>query len=141
MVLNAGMMSSNTPEWETPQDLFDKLNDEFHFTIDVCAQPHNAKCERYITPEADGLQVGWDNEVVWMNPPYGRGIGKWVEKISKHKGVALLPARTDTRWFHDYIYEKAEIRFVKGRIQFLNGKKLNNAPFPSMIVIFKGGKS
>jgi len=129
-------MTSSTPEWETPQDLFDKLNDEFHFTLDVCAQPHNAKCARYITPEADGLQVGWDNEMVWMNPPYGRGIVKWVEKISKHNGVALLPARTDTRWFHDYIYGKAEIRFVKGRIQFLNGKKLDNAPFPSMIVIF-----
>lgn len=132
--------SSKTDEWETPQDFFDKLNDEFHFTLDVCALSQNAKCKRYITPEADGLQVGWNNEIVWMNPPYGREIGKWVKKASEAIGgavVCLLPARTDTKYFHEYIYNnpRATIRFIKGRLKFGNSK--NSAPFPSMIIIFK----
>lgn len=82
----------------------------------------------------DGLSKDWTGEIVWMNPPYGRNVGKWIEKLSKNKGVALLPARTDTRWFHDYINLKATIRFLRGRVKFDGGQ--NSAPFPSMIVIF-----
>lgn len=133
------MFSSKTDLWETPQDFFDKLNEEFHFTLDVCALPKNAKCEKYYTPEQDGLAQPWKG-VVWCNPPYGREIGSWVRRawLSRAAGntvVMLLPARTDTRWFHDYIYGKAEIRFVKGRLKF--GGSCNSAPFPSMVVVFR----
>lgn len=132
------MFSSKTDMWETPQDLFDKLNEEFHFSLDVCAIPENAKCYNFYTPEADGLSQPWYG-VVWCNPPYGREIGKWVKKAHDEatRGttvVMLLPARTDTKWFHDYIYEKQEIRFIKGRLKF--GGSKNSAPFPSMVVIF-----
>ena len=130
------MFSSQTDLWATPQDLFNELDNEFGFTVDVCALPENAKCKQYYTPEMDGLKQEWTG-VVWCNPPYGRQIGKWVEKAAKSacRVVMLLPARTDTRWFHDYIYHKAEIRFVKGRIRFGDGT--GSAPFPSMVVIFR----
>ena len=136
------MFSSKTDLWETPQEFFDALDEEFHFELDVCATNENAKCDCYFTREQDGLNQEWDCEVCWCNPPYGREIGKWVEKAYltvRHWGntvVMLLPARTDTKWFHDYIYGKAEIRFVRGRLKF--GKSKNSAPFPSMIVIFRG---
>jgi len=136
--MNKGLFTSKTPEWSTPQDLFDKLNDEFHFDIDVCATKENAKCEYYYTIISDGLKHNWNEQRVWCNPPYGREIGKWVKKASEAQGglvVMLLPARTDTRWFHDYIYGKAEIRFIKGRVKFGDGKQ--SAPFPSMIVVFE----
>src|ERR1041385_5497086 len=98
--------SSATPEWATPQDFFDELDKEFHFEIDVCATKENAKCKKFYTKEDDGLSYGWSGRV-WCNPPYGREIGKWVAHafLHSHKGttVMLLPARTDTRWFHDYI--------------------------------------
>lgn len=134
------MFSSKTDMWATPQDFFDKLNEEFNFTVDVCAIPENAKCEKFFTPEIDGLKQEWTG-VCWCNPPYGRDIGKWLEKayIASTWGatvVMLLPARTDTKWFHEYIYNKAEIRFIKGRLKFGNSKTA--APFPSMVVIFKG---
>lgn len=138
--MNADVMfSSKTDLWETPQYFFDKLDDEFHFTLDACALPENAKCEKYYTPKDDGLSMPWDG-VVWCNPPYGRNIGEWVKKgfnesLNGNTVVMLLPARTDTKWFHDYIYEKADIRFVKGRLKFGNSKF--GAPFPSMIVIFE----
>ena len=133
------MFSSKTDLWETPQEFFDRLNDEFGFDLDVCALPENAKCASYYTPDQDGLSQPWDG-VCWCNPPYGRDIGKWVEKAhySTYKGITtvmLLPARTDTKWFHDYIYGKAEIRFVKGRLKF--GESKNSAPFPSMVVVFR----
>lgn len=133
------MFSSKTDMWETPQDFFDKLNEEFHFTVDVCAIPKNAKCEKFFTPEMNGLKQEWTG-ICWCNPPYGREIGKWVEKayIASTWGatvVMLLPARTDTKWFHEYIYNKAEIRFIKGRLKFGNSKTA--APFPSMVVIFR----
>lgn len=134
--------SSATPEWSTPQALYDELNREFHFTLDPCATKENAKCAKFYTKEEDGLSKSWEFETVFMNPPYGRAIGHWVRKAYEEtadnnaKVVALLPARTDTRWFHAWIYsKKAEIRFVKGRIKFGNSK--NSAPFPSMVVIFK----
>lgn len=138
--MNDVLFSSKSVVWETPQDLFDKLNEEFHFDLDVCALPENAKCERYYTPEDDGLLQPW-NGVCWCNPPYGRTIGKWVQKAYETFAgggtvVMLLPARTDTKWFHEYIYNKAEIRFIKGRLKFGNSK--NAAPFPSMIVVFDG---
>ena len=133
------MFSSATDLWATPQDYFDSVAKEFQFSVDVCALPENAKCKRYFSPEDDGLAQKWGG-VCWMNPPYGRVIGKWVEKAynSAQDGatvVALLPARTDTKWFHDYIYGKAEIRFIRGRLRF--GGCKNPAPFPSMLVIWK----
>ena len=136
MSVNKGLFTSNTDLWETPQDFFDSLNREFQFDLDACALPENAKCERYFTPEEDGLKQEW-NGTVWCNPPYGRQIGKWVEKAYKSDCtvVMLIPARTDTRWFHDYIYGKAEIRFVRGRLKF--GESKNRAPFPSMVVIYR----
>ncbi len=130
------MFSSKTDLWSTPQEVFDSLDAEFNFTVDVCATKENAKCDRYFTFKDNGLDQDWSKDTCWMNPPYGREIGKWIEKASKHNVVALLPARTDTKWFHDCIYNKAEIRFIKGRLKFGNQK--NNAPFPSMIVIFGG---
>lgn len=130
------MFSSKTDLWETPQDFFDKLNEEFHFQTDVCALPENAKCKHFYTPEKDGLTQEW-NGSCWCNPPYGRQIGKWVRKASESKAttVMLIPARTDTAWFHDYICGKAEVRFVRGRLKF--GEAKNSAPFPSMVVVFR----
>ena len=134
------MFSSASDNWSTPQDLFDQLNEEFDFNLDPCASANNAKCAQYFTKEQDGLKQNWGQRV-FCNPPYGRGIGKWVEKCSEEAKkdntlcVMLLPARTDTRWFHDFIYNKAEVRFLKGRLKFGNSK--NSAPFPSMVVIFK----
>ena len=132
------MFSSKTDLWETPKDLFDKLNKEFHFALDVCATPENAKCEEFYTKEQDGLKQPWKG-TVWCNPPYGRQIGEWVRRaflasVSGSTVVMLLPARTDTKWFHEYIYGKAEIRFIRGRLKF--GGSKNSAPFPSMVVVF-----
>lgn len=133
------MFSSATDLWETPQEFFDKLDKEFGFDVDVCATAENAKCPIYFSPEADGLKMCWSG-VCWCNPPYGREIGKWVKKAHDaacegHATVVmLLPARTDTKWFHDYIYGTAEIRFVKGRLKF--GGSKHGAPFPSMVVVF-----
>ena len=145
------MFSSKSDEWETPQDLFDKLNKEFGFTLDPCATHQNHKCSKYYTIEDDGLSKSWKNEKVFVNPPYGRSIGKWVKKCyheATHATVVILmPARTDTSYFHDYIYTEAdEIRFLRGRLKFTNralpsnsdsGKhKVSPAPFPSMIVVY-----
>lgn len=130
--------SSKTNEWATPQDFFDELNKEFHFTLDPCATHENHKCAKYFTEEDDGLAQSWDNEIVFCNPPYGRQIKHWVKKASEAVGgvvVLLIPARTDTTYFHDYIYNKAEIRFIRGRLKFGNAK--SPAPFPSMLVIYE----
>lgn len=130
--------SSKTDEWATPQDFFDKLDEEFNFTHDVCASKENKKRWMYYDKQMDGLSKDWNDKRCWMNPPYGREIGKWVKKASQIQNglvVCLLPARTDTKWFHDYIYNKAETRFIKGRLKF--GGSKNSAPFPSMVVIFK----
>ena len=142
MAISEALYSSQTDMWETPQDLFDDLDREFHFDLDVCAIPENAKCKKFYTPEQDGLSQPWDG-TCWCNPPYGRDIGQWVRRalfasVIGSTVVMLLPARTDTKWFHDYIYKRAEIRFVKGRLKFGNSK--NSAPFPSMIVVFRGLK-
>ena len=140
--MNADVMfSSKTDLWETPQDFFDKLDSEFHFNLDVCALPENAKCAAFYTPEMDGLSQPWYGNC-WCNPPYGRQVGRWVAKAAQSAEagatvVMLLPARTDTSWFHDYIYGRAEVRFVRGRLKF--GGSRNSAPFPSMVVIFRPG--
>ena len=135
------MFSSATDNWATPQNFFDKLNAEFHFDLDVCADESNHKCDTYYTKEQDGLSQPWTGNV-WCNPPYGREIGSWVRRalfasVGGATVVMLIPARTDTKWFHDYIYKRdnVEIRFVKGRLKFGNSK--NSAPFPSMVVVFK----
>lgn len=149
------MFSSVSNEWETPQDFYEDLDKEFHFTLDPCCQEYNHKCKKYYTSDMDGFNKSWKGEVVFCNPPYGREIGKWVKKCyeeSKKENtivVMLIPSRTDTRWFHDYIYNKdnVEIRFIKGRLKFINrllpswnvegNFKLQSAPFPSMVVIFR----
>lgn len=132
-------LTSNNEEWETPQDLFDKLDAIYHFTLDPCSTDENAKCAKHYTRENNGLLQSWEGETVFCNPPYGRQISQWVEKCSnesKHaKIVLLIPARTDTAYFHDYIYNHAQIEFLRGRLKFeINGKSLNSAPFPSMLV-------
>jgi site-specific DNA-methyltransferase (adenine-specific) len=143
-MITKGMLTSNRDSWETPQKLFDELNKEFNFTIDAAADKENHKCERYYTRKENGLEKNWKGERVFLNPPYGRELPKWVKKAAdeaKDKStiiVMLIPARTDTQWFHDYIYKKAEIRFIKGRLKFGDAK--NSAPFPSMVVIFRRGK-
>ena len=135
------MFSSATDLWETPQEFFDDLNREFRFGLDVCATPENAKCKNYFTQKQDGLSQHWGGYgTIWCNPPYGREIGKWVQKAFNEAQngtttVMLLPARTDTKWFHNFIYGQADIRFIKGRLKF--GGQNNPAPFPSMVVIFK----
>lgn len=131
--------SSKTELLATPQDFFDLLHAEFGFETDVCAISSNAKCRRYFTPEVDGLKQKWRG-VCWMNPPYGRVIADWMQKAfeSAREGatvVALVPARTDTRWWHDYVRRAAEIRFVKGHLRF--GDASASAPFPSAIVVFR----
>ncbi len=136
----AVMFSSKTDLWETPQQFYDELDREFNFTLDPCATPKNAKCQKYYTVIENGLKQNWQGETVSCNPPYGREIKHWVEKCYKESlkpnttVVMLIPARTDTAYFHDYIYGKAELRFIRGRLKFSNSK--NSAPFPSMVVVF-----
>jgi site-specific DNA-methyltransferase (adenine-specific) len=132
--------SSKSNEWETPQHLYDELDKEFHFTLDPASTHDNAKCDKHYTQEENGLDKDWSGEPVFCNPPYGRELPLWIEKAARSAGggttvVMLIPARTDTRAFHDFILHKAEIRFLKGRLKFGGAKY--NAPFPSMIVIFK----
>lgn len=137
------MYSSKSDEWATPQSFFDEVNAEFQFDLDVCATDENHKCEKYFTMSDDGLSQNWGGARVWCNPPYSE-IDKWVAKAfyeTKQDNtlvVMLIPSRTDTKYFHNYIYNRTEIRFVKGRLKFGDGK--NSAPFPSMLVIFRGAK-
>lgn len=135
------MFSSKTDLWATPIEFFNKYNEKFNFDIDVCALPENAKCAKFFTPEMDGLKQDW-NGTCWMNPPYGKEIKKWIfkaynESLKGNTIVCLLPARTDTTYFHEYIYGKTnvEIEFIKGRLKF--GEATTPAPFPSMVVTFK----
>ena len=146
--MNSVHFSSKNLCWCTPQDFFDKLNEEFSFVLDAAATAKSAKCSLFFTPKTNGLAQSWDcGGAVFCNPPYGREIGKWVKKaheeaaIIKYPIVMLLPARTDTSYFHDYIYGIAEIRFVRGRLKFADedgGTLSNSAPFPSMVVIYNG---
>lgn len=146
--MNAALLSSKNMNWCTPIDFFNRLDAEFHFVLDVAATDATAKCKNYFTPETDGLTQSWERSdgAVFCSPPYGREIGKWVKKAyeesRKHDTtiVLLIPARTDTTYFHDYIYKRAEIRFVCGRLKFTdeNGVAGDAAPFPSMVVIYNG---
>lgn len=145
------LFSSECIEWETPKWLFDQLDRVYHFTLDPCCRKETAKCKKYYTEEDDGLTKSWSNEVVFMNPPYGREISKWIEKAyneAKNSNaivVCLLPARTDTKYFHNYCV-KGQVQFIKGRLKFKkwvdNGEGFSplhdhtSAPFPSMIVVF-----
>ena len=139
--------SSATDEWATPQELFDQLHAEFGFTLDVCATADNAKCLLYFAREANGLAKDWRGHVCWMNPPYGGEIGAWVAKAATSGAlvVALLPARTDTRWWHDFIWDEkhhrprscVQVRLLKGRLKF--GAAKAGAPFPSAVVVFSPG--
>lgn len=121
-IAEGAALTSNKDDWETPQKLYDALNEEYGFTLDPCASHENHKCEKYYTIEEDGLKQDWSGEVVFCNPPYGRNIGEWVKKCSdesKHATIVMLiPARTDTSYFHDYIYHKADVEFIRGRLKF-----------------------
>jgi len=134
--------SSETNEWATPQDFFDKLNKQFNFTLDPCATKENAKCAKFFTQEDDGLAQDWSGERVFCNPPYGRGLKDWVRKAHEEskKGalvVMLIPARTDTSYWHDYIVGGgADIRYLRGRLKF--GGSANSAPFPSALIMWWG---
>lgn len=149
--MNKALLSSKNMNWCTPQDFFDKLNAEFHFVLDAAATAKSAKCRRYFTPETDALKQSWNyGGAVFCNPPYGRSLKKWIQKAytesqSGQTIVLLIPARTDTAAFHDYIYGKAEIRFIRGRLMFTDEDKNPPidakgrpmpAPFPSMIVVY-----
>ena len=140
------MFSSKTPEWGTPQAFFDKLNEKYNFTLDPCGNESNHKCAKYFSVEEDGLRQDWGGHKVFMNPPYGRVIKEWIRKACEESlkrnttVVCLIPARTDTKYWHEYCREYAkEIHFVKGRLKF-EGNSNNSAPFPSAVVVFSSGR-
>lgn len=139
---NGAAFSSNNENWETPQKLFDELNSIYSFTLDPCSTDENAKCEKHYTKNDNGLVKSWKNERVFCNPPYGRDINKWVEKAyleSKHAFICLLiPARTDTRYFHEYIYHKANIEFLRGRLKFEKKRYTTASSTVSVYVGFHG---
>lgn len=142
------MFSSNRQDWATPIDFFKQLDDEFHFTLDPCCTELTAKCKKFYTPKEDGLKQDWKGHNVFVNPPFGREQPLWIKKCFEESlkpntlVVMLIPARTDTKAFHKYIYPHAEIRFVKGRLTFEKPNtdtpknKWTKAPFPSMVCIF-----
>lgn len=138
---NELMFSSKSNEWDTPKDFYEKLNEEFNFNLDPCSTHENAKCEKHYTILEDGLKQDWGGHTVFMNPPYGRDIRRWVQKAYEESKkpnttvVCLIPSRTDTSYWHDYIFGKAkDIRFIRGRLKFGNGE--NAAPFPSAVIVF-----
>jgi len=138
------MFSSKSGEWSTPQDFFEKLNWRFGpFDLDPCANPANTKCANFFTEVEDGLTKDWEGFRLFVNPPYGRGIDKWIKKgyIESQKKntrvVMLIPARPDTKYWHEYVMKASEVYFVKGRLKF--GDSQNSAPFPSAVVVFDGG--
>lgn len=152
--VNTSHHSSEKMDWETPDAFFQKLDEEFHFTLDVCAGDHNHKCARYLTAEVNGLTKKWTNEVCWMNPPYGTAAGIWMRKARREAlphgatVVCFVPARTETRWFQETVFgldlekpgsfQASELRTVQGRVIF-KGAKLN-APFSSVLIIFRPGQ-
>jgi len=137
------MFSSKTGNWGTPLAFYRKLDMEFNFTLDPCASKSNAKCPKYYTEADDGLAQDWGGETVFMNPPYGRDIKRWIMKAYEESlkpnttVVCLIPSRTDTKYWHDYVMRAKEIRFVKGRLKF--GDSTNAAPFPSAVAVFYTG--
>ena len=138
------MFSSKSDDWATPQDFYNQLDAEFEFTLDPCASQSSAKCASFYTADDDGLSKDWEGHTVFMNPPYGRKIGNWIQKAyeegekSNTRVVALIPARTDTKYWHNYCMKATEIRFVKGRLKFGQGNTKNSAPFPSAVIVFSG---
>lgn len=141
--MNGGLLTSNRGDWETPQAFFDLVDAEFGFTLDAAASPTNAKAPAFYTETENGLIQPWTG-TVWCNPPYGRGIDSWVRKgyESGQVGaivVMLIPARTDTRYWHDFVMHAAEVRLLRGRLVFGAGEARANAPFPSALVVFKPG--
>lgn len=133
------MFSSATDQWATPQSFFNEWDAVFRFELDVCADAQNAKCWRYFSEQDNGLYQDWAPNRCWMNPPYGREIRRWMQKAYEEslKGatvVCLVPARTDTAWWHDYAM-KGEITFIRGRLKFGDAK--SGAPFPSAVVVFR----
>ena len=136
------MFSSKSTEWETPQDFYERLDKAYDFNLDPCCIKESAKCENYFTKEDDGLSKDWAGNRVFMNPPYGRAIKKWIEKAHKEGKkpntvvVCLIPSRTDTKYWHEHCMKASEIYFVKGRLKF--GNSNNAAPFPSAVVVFRG---
>ncbi len=140
--MNSILFSSRSDEWGTPPDLFEELDKEFHFNLDPCCTEENHMCDMYFTKDQDGLVRDWGGYTVFCNPPYSK-INEWVEKCYRESlkektiVVLLVPARTDTKWFHRWVYHRSEIRFVRGRLRY--GGAVNNSPFPSMIVIFRAG--
>lgn len=140
--INASWYTSDADDWGTPQKFFDDLDQEFGFTLDVCANEFNFKVANYFDREQDGLLQPWDG-VVWCNPPYGRTIKLWMQKAyeSWQAGatvVCLVPARTDTACWHDFAAQAPEIRFIRGRLKFERpDSKGDSAPFPSAVVIFR----
>jgi len=128
--------SSKSDDWATPQSFYDRLNDIYNFTLDPCSDKFNAKCEKFYTEADDGLAQDWSGERVFMNPPYGRVIGDWIRKAYESNAlvVALVPARTDTRYWHDYVMQADEVILIRGRLKFGDGS--NSAPFPSAVVVW-----
>lgn len=143
MTISSSLYSSRSEEWSTPDAFFAALDEEFRFTLDPCATADNAKCALFFTSREDGLKQDWQNHRVFCNPPYGRTIWQWAQKccLAARSGalvVLLAHARTDTRWFHDWVYGKADdIRFVRGRLKF--GAGLQSAPFPSLVAVYRPG--
>lgn len=141
MTISPTLYSSRSEEWPTPQSFFDQLDREFRFTLDTCATATNAKCRRFFTKRQNGLEQDWGRHRVFCNPPYGREMRAWAGKCYEAACggalvVLLAHARTDTRWFHDWVYGKAsEIRFVRGRLKFGDGRQ--SAPFPSLVAVFR----
>ena len=140
-MIHESLYSSRTDEWATPQSFYNELHARFNFTLDPCASADNAKCAAYFTKDRDGLLQDWGTHRVFCNPPYGKLIRDWARKCyeASQQGalvVLLAHSRTDTRWFHDWVYRKAdEIRFVRGRLKFGDGKQ--SAPFPSLVAVFR----
>lgn len=137
------MFSSKTGEWSTPQDFFDKLNWRFgEFDLDPCADCANTKCANFFTEAEDGLSKSWEGFTSFINPPYGRGMDRWIQKAYQEsrkedtRVVMLIPARTDTKYWHQYVMKADEVYFVKGRLKF--GDSENSAPFPSAVIVFDG---
>ena len=135
---------SDKDDWETPDLLFQHLNDEFNFDLDAAATRDNSKCDVLITPEMNALTSDWgQGKTIWLNPPYGTALLRWLQKASAagwyNTVVCLLPSRTDTQWWHDYVMQAAEIRFIRGRVTFKGAPSA--APFPSCIVIFQPGRA
>ena len=146
-MINKALFTSNKEDWETPQDFYDQLNAKYHFKWDLAASDDNAKCSYYFTRDDNSLEQDWEglSGNLFLNPPYGRELKLWVKKAAttglkdKQNLVMLIPSRTDTSYWHDYIFNHAEIKFLRGRLKFeVDGVSGDSAPFPSAVVIYTG---